>query len=118
MSCEAGEESGAKHEREKREAEDPKRHSKPPSTDYADYTDSIQEQKSNLRNLCNLWIRNYSFLSAVVGSNPDARRAGSHDAITAMNRNSTDTKTNVAGSVGLTSTSMLARTRVSAKAAS
>ncbi len=39
-------------------------------------------------------------------------------AITAMNRKSTATPTNVRGSVGLTSTSMLARTRVSANAAS
>jgi len=83
------------------------------STDYAD---SIQE--NNLRNLRNLWIRNsYSFLNAVVGSNPAARRAGSHEAITAMNRKNTDTDTNVTGSVGFTSTSMLVRMRVSANAA-
>src|SRR5687768_9342108 len=58
----------------------------------------------------------YSLRSAVVGSNPAARRAGSHEAITAMNRNSTATDTNVTGSVGFTPTSILASTRVSANA--
>ncbi|MDQ6651796.1 MAG: hypothetical protein M3Y84_03535 [Acidobacteriota bacterium] len=53
----------------------------------------------------------YSFLSAVVGSNQAARSAGSDEAITAMNRKSSETDSNVAGSVGLTSTSMLVRTR-------
>src|ERR1043165_1172274 len=58
----------------------------------------------------------YSFLSAVVGSNPAARRAGIQEAITAMNRKSPATDRNVPGSVGFTSTSMLARTRVRANA--
>src|SRR5215467_618274 len=59
----------------------------------------------------------YSFRSAVVGSNPAARSAGSHEAITAINKNSTATDANVTGSVGLTSTSMLASTRVIKNAA-
>src|SRR5262249_27577153 len=54
----------------------------------------------------------YSFRSAVVGSNPAARRAGRNEASTAITRNSTATETNVSGSVGLTSTSMLAMMRV------
>ncbi|MFN2513106.1 MAG: hypothetical protein ABR568_16995 [Pyrinomonadaceae bacterium] len=38
-------------------------------------------------------IGNYSIRSAVVGSNPAARRAGSQEAMTAINRKSADTKT-------------------------
>src|SRR4030095_2417915 len=60
----------------------------------------------------------YSFRSAVVGSNLAALRAGSHEAITAINKKSTATKAMVVGSVGLTSTSMLTRMRVNAKEAS
>ncbi|MFN2513104.1 MAG: hypothetical protein ABR568_16985 [Pyrinomonadaceae bacterium] len=36
--------------------------------------------------------RSYSLLSAVVGSNPAARRAGSQEAMTAMNMKRIDTK--------------------------
>ena len=55
----------------------------------------------------------YSFLRAVVGSNAAARSAGSHEAMQAISRKSTDTKTKVAGSVAFTSTNMLVRIRVS-----
>ena len=60
----------------------------------------------------------YSFRSAVVGSSPAARRAGRNEASTAITMNSSATETNVTGSVGLTSRSMLASTRVNPNDAS
>src|ERR1044071_4873323 len=60
------------------------------------------------------FTRHYSVRSAVVGSNPAARSAGSHEATTAIKRKRAATEINVTGSVGFTSTSMLASTRVSA----
>src|SRR5471032_1357400 len=59
-------------------------------------------------------LQAYSSLIAFMGSRRDARRAGSHDAVTAMIVNSTTIAANVIGSVGLTPTSMLAITRVMA----
>src|SRR6266478_5472166 len=52
----------------------------------------------------------YSILSASVGSNPAARRAGSHEATTAINTNSSATDMKVVGSVGLTPTSIVVMT--------
>src|SRR5690349_15530449 len=57
-------------------------------------------------------VIDYSFRSAVVGSSPAARRAGRNDASIEITRNSTATDAKVTGSIGLTSTSMLARMRV------
>src|SRR5439155_15402592 len=59
----------------------------------------------------------YSSRNATIGSSRAARRAGTHDATRAIVTTSITIAANVSGSVGLTPTSMLVMTRVTAAAA-
>jgi hypothetical protein len=75
------------------------------------FLDGLMSKVIRLTNALNV-KKNHSSRRAVVGSSPAARRAGSHDAIAEMAKNTTVIAVNVSGSVGFMPTSMADMARV------